>query len=260
MDFAGEVEAVGAGVGSFQPGERVFGLTPDGHGGHAQYLIVPEKGAIAPMPAGVPFDEAVVCEGALYADTDLRGLGLAPGHSILIYGGSGAIGSAAVQLAKAYGAEVTAVVATQHLELVKSLGADRVIDYTVGDFTTTGETFDFVFDAVGKTVVLSRPQVAQARRALHGDRFRASQPEPARHSLVCDHQEQAVRVSDSQEHEGVRRAARGVDGGGGVPCRHRPEVSSRGDRRGLPLCRDEAEDGHRGIVVIDVPIPEYHDG
>lgn len=149
MDFAGEVEAVGAGVGSFHSGERVFGLTPGGYGGHAQYLVVPEAGAIAHMPAGMPFDAAVVCEGALYADTDLRGLGLGPGHSILIYGGSGAIGSAAVQLAKAYGAEVTAVVATRHLELVKSLGADHVIDYTAGDFATIGETFDYIFDAVG---------------------------------------------------------------------------------------------------------------
>jgi NADPH:quinone reductase-like Zn-dependent oxidoreductase len=179
MDFAGEVEAVGPGVGSFHPGERVFGLTPGGYGGHAQYLIVPQEGAIATMPAGMPFAEAVVCEGALYADTDLRALGLGPGNSILIYGGSGAIGSAAVQIAKAYGASVTAVVATRHLELVTSLGADRVIDYTVGDFTAIGETFDFVFDAVG-TVSYFR-----ARRLLRpGGRFTATDFGPHNQNLL----------------------------------------------------------------------------
>ena len=151
MDFAGEVEAVGTGVSSLQPGERVFGMSPDGPGAHAEYLCVPEKGAIAAMPAGAGFDETVVCEGAWYANNCLKKLDLKPGHTILIYGASGAIGTAAVQLAKYYGAEVTAVVATRHLDLVKSLGADRAVDYTAEDFTRIGETFDFVFDAVGKT-------------------------------------------------------------------------------------------------------------
>ena len=150
MDFAGEVEAVGPQVTSFKPGARVFGLSPDDYGAHAEYLCVPENGAIAAMPAGLRFDEAVVCEGAWYADTNLKRFGLRPGHKILIYGASGAIGAAAVQLAKSYGAEVTAVVATRHLDLVKSLGADRVVDYTAEDFTQIGETFDFVLDAVGK--------------------------------------------------------------------------------------------------------------
>ena len=151
MDFAGEVEAVGAGVTSFKPGDRVFGLSPDVYGAHAEYLCVPEKGAIAVMPAGAHFGEAVVCEGAWYADTYLRAFRLKPGHRILIYGASGAIGTAAVQLAKSYGAKVTAVVATRHLDLVRTLGADRAVDYTVEDFTQIGETFDCVFDAVGKT-------------------------------------------------------------------------------------------------------------
>jgi NADPH:quinone reductase-like Zn-dependent oxidoreductase len=179
MDFAGEIEAVGAGVTLFQPGERVFGLTPGGYGGHAQYLVMPEQGAIATMPAGVPFDEAVVCEGALYADTDLRALGLGSGNTILIYGGSGAIGSAAVQLAKAYGADVTAVVATRHLELVTSLGADHAIDSTAQDFTTIGETFDFVFDAVGTVSYL------RARRLLApGGRFTATDFGPHNQNLL----------------------------------------------------------------------------
>ena len=151
MDFAGEVEAVGAGVTLYAPGDRVFGLSPNGCGGHAEYLCLPETSAMASMPAGLRLDEAVVCEGALYADSNLRAFGLEPGHRILIYGASGAIGTAAVQLAKSYGAEVTAVVATRHMDLVKSLGADRAIDYTAQDFSRIGETFDFVLDAVGKT-------------------------------------------------------------------------------------------------------------
>ncbi len=151
MDFAGTVETVGAGVTSFKPGDRVFGMSPDTFGAHAEYLSVPEDGQIATMPAGLRFDETVICEGAWYADTYLKKFGLKSGDRILIYGGSGAIGTAAVQLAKSYGAEVTAVVGTRHLDLVKSLGADRAIDYTAQEFTKIGELFDFVFDAVGKT-------------------------------------------------------------------------------------------------------------
>jgi NADPH:quinone reductase-like Zn-dependent oxidoreductase len=106
------------------------------------------------MPANTRFDEAVVCEGAFYANSGLKKFNIGPGHKILVYGASGAIGSAAVQLAKARGAEVTAVVATRNLELVKSLGADRAIDYTAEDFSRIDATFDFVFEAVGKTSFL----------------------------------------------------------------------------------------------------------
>lgn len=151
MDFAGEVEAVGSQVTSFQPGEHVFGVSPDKYGAHAEYLYMPAEGMIAALPADLSFSEAVVGEGAWYADTYLKKFGLKPGHKILINGASGAIGTAAVQLAKFYGAKVTAVVATRHLDLAKSLGADRVVDYTTQDFTQIGETYDFVFDAVGKT-------------------------------------------------------------------------------------------------------------
>ena len=151
MDFAGTVEAIGAGVKSFKPGDRVFGMSPDKFGAHSEYLCILENGAVASLPDGVSFDEAVVSEGAWYANCGLTYLDLGPNHSILIYGASGAIGTSAVQLAKFYGATVTAVVATEHLDLVKSLGADHVIDYTAEDFTQIGETFNFVFDAVGKT-------------------------------------------------------------------------------------------------------------
>jgi NADPH:quinone reductase-like Zn-dependent oxidoreductase len=149
-DFAGKVEAVGAGVTSYASGDRVFGLTPGGHGGHGEYLCLPEGEAFAAIPAGLGFHEAAVCEGAWYANSGLRALELGAGQKLLIYGASGAIGTAAVQLAKFYGAEVTAVVATRHIELARSLGANQVVDYTFQDYTQIGETFDFVFDAVGK--------------------------------------------------------------------------------------------------------------
>jgi NADPH:quinone reductase-like Zn-dependent oxidoreductase len=179
MDFAGEVEAIGAQVTSFRPGERVFGLSPGGHGGHAEYLCVPQDGTFATIPEGLRYGEAVVCEGALYADTNLRAFGLKPGHTILIYGASGAIGTAAVQLAKSYGAQVTAVVATRHLDLVESLGANRAIDYTAQDFTQLGETFDFVFDAAGKTSFF------RCRRLLApGGRFAATDLGPWSQNLL----------------------------------------------------------------------------
>jgi NADPH:quinone reductase-like Zn-dependent oxidoreductase len=120
------------------------------NGAQAEYVCVPER-TVATMPAGMRFDEAALCEGAFYANTVLTKIGLKPGQTILIYGASGAIGTAMVQLAKSFGATVTAVVATSHIDLAKSLGSDRVIDYTADDFTRTGEIFDFVVDAVGKT-------------------------------------------------------------------------------------------------------------
>jgi len=154
LDFAGIVEAVGAGATRFKPGERVFGMSPDHYGAHAEFLCAPEKGAIAMIPFGVSFSEAVVCEGAWYADTYLKSFRLKAGQKLLIYGASGAIGTAAVQLAKFYGAHVTAVAATKHVDLATSLGADHVVDYTTEDFSRIGETFDFVLDAVGKTTFL----------------------------------------------------------------------------------------------------------
>ena len=151
LDFAGTVEAVGKGVTQFNQGDHVFGVTPDGHGAHAEYVCLPTNGMVAMMPSGKRFAEVVVCEGAWYANTNLKKFNLKPGQKILIYGASGAIGSSAVQLAKIYGAEVTAVVATPHLDLAKQLGADRVVDYTVEDFSKIDDAFDFVLDAVGKT-------------------------------------------------------------------------------------------------------------
>ena len=155
MDFAGVVETAGKDVTAFKPGDRVFGMLRLRElGAHAEYVCVAEDGYIATIPEGLPFEEAVVCEGAFYANACLTMLNIKPGDSILVYGASGAIGTAAVQLAIAMGARVTAVVATRHVDLARSLGAGRVIDYTKEDFTRIGETFDGVLDAVGKTTYL----------------------------------------------------------------------------------------------------------
>lgn len=164
MDFAGVVEAVGSGVTKFKPGDRVFGMLGLRElGAHAEYLCASESGYIATMPEGLPFEQAVVGEGAFYAQGCLDKLNLKPGDRILIYGASGAIGTAALQLARAAGARVTAVVGTGHVALMTSLGAERVIDYTKEDFTRIGETFDGVLDAVGKTTYL------RCRRLLKPD-------------------------------------------------------------------------------------------
>ncbi|RAY16947.1 NAD(P)-dependent alcohol dehydrogenase [Actinomadura craniellae] len=151
-EYAGVVEAVGGGVTSFAVGDRVFGYNEGAFGTHAEYLAVPQDGDIATMPGNVTFEEAAPgTEGAHYALAFLRSAGVQAGHDVLVYGATGGIGSAAVQLLKHEGATVTAVCETAHLELVRGLGADRVVDYTAGDFTRDEQRYDAVFDAVGKS-------------------------------------------------------------------------------------------------------------
>jgi len=150
-ELAGEVEAVGAGVTEFAVGDRVFGSSGLRFGAHAEFICLPERARIAQMPTGMSFEEAApICDGALNALTCLKQADLRKGRTILIYGASGAIGTAGVQLARHFGADVTAVCSTKNLELVRSLGADRVIDYTQEDFTKNGQTYDVILDAVGK--------------------------------------------------------------------------------------------------------------
>jgi NADPH:quinone reductase-like Zn-dependent oxidoreductase len=149
MEFAGEITAVGGAVSQFDVGDEVFGLR--GSGANAEYVCVRERGALAHKPAGMTFQEAAaVSDGACIALACLQKAGLREGKRILVYGASGSIGTAAVQLAKAFGAHVTAVCATNSVELVRSLGADEVVDYMQEDFTRNGETYDVVLDAVGK--------------------------------------------------------------------------------------------------------------
>ncbi|HYH27351.1 MAG TPA: NAD(P)-dependent alcohol dehydrogenase [Actinomycetota bacterium] len=150
-ELAGEVEAVGPAVKGFAVGDRVFGVSSKTAGAHAEFISLPESAPLAEMPADMPFEEAAaVCDGAILALSYLRRMDIREGRKLLVYGAAGSIGTAGVQLARHFGAEVVAACDTKDLELVTSLGADRVIDRTREDFTKSGETYDVIFDAVGK--------------------------------------------------------------------------------------------------------------
>jgi NADPH:quinone reductase-like Zn-dependent oxidoreductase len=150
IEFAGEVEAVGASVSEFKAGDAVFG-GPRGFGAHAEYVCVKESGALAHKPASLSFEEAAaVCDGSKEALGSLRSAGVGEGTRLAIYGASGSLGTAAVQLAKHFGAHVTAICNTKNVEIVRALGADEVIDYTQEDFTKNGQQYDSIIDAVGK--------------------------------------------------------------------------------------------------------------
>ena len=150
-ELSGEVEAIGPAVAGFKPGDAVFGIKAWKFGAHAEYVCMREGASLAHKPAGASFEEAAaVCDGVILALMGLRRADIRKGRSILIYGASGSIGTAAVQLSRYYDADVTAVCATKNLELMRSLGADHVIDYTRDDFTANGQAYDVIFDAVGK--------------------------------------------------------------------------------------------------------------
>jgi NADPH:quinone reductase-like Zn-dependent oxidoreductase len=151
-EFSGTIEGVGKSVSAFNLGDRVFGFNEKSFGGHAEYLTIPESAAVITMPVQASFQEAAAfSEGFHYALNDIRAAKVKSGQKVLVNGATGAIGSAAVQLLKHFGAHVTAVCNTKNVELVKGLGADVVIDYQNQDFTVTENKFDFIFDAVGKS-------------------------------------------------------------------------------------------------------------
>jgi len=164
VDLAGTVEAVGSSVLGFNVGEAVFGSPSSYFGTHAEFVCSRVDCALALIPTGLGFEEAAaVYDGGSQALSALRQARTKPGQRVLVYGASGSLGTAAVQLARHLDAQVTAVTSTKHVDLVRSLGADEVIDYTQQDFTKTGQTYDAIVDAVGKTTF------RRSRRALKPD-------------------------------------------------------------------------------------------
>ncbi|MFT5983887.1 MAG: NADPH:quinone reductase-like Zn-dependent oxidoreductase, partial [Ulvibacter sp.] len=151
--FAGKIEAVGKNVTAFKNGDSVFGESISTFGTYAEYVCVEEKGVLAIKPENITFEEAaVVGDGQITSLNFLKELAnIQKGQSVLINGASGSLGTAAIQLAKHFGADVTGVCSTKNLEMVKSLGADLVIDYTTTDFTKNGQTYDVIYDTVGKS-------------------------------------------------------------------------------------------------------------
>lgn len=151
-DFAGVIEAVGTGVNSFQVGDRVWGFNDAGVSSQAEYLCFPVEKAIEKLPDNLPYEQAAASlEGAHYACNFINKVSLAAGQKVLLNGAAGAIGSALLQFLKYHGLYVTATCNTKNIELIKSLGADKVIDYTRQDLTDDDEVYDFVFDSVGKS-------------------------------------------------------------------------------------------------------------
>jgi NADPH:quinone reductase-like Zn-dependent oxidoreductase len=163
-EFSGAVAAVGGGVTSFKVGDRVFGYNEGPFGAHAEYMAIPEDGSLATMPVNVTYQEAAPStEGSHYALTQIRAAKIQSGQDVLVYGATGAIGSAAVQMLKSLGANVTAVCDTDNLEMVRGLGANKDIDYTTEDFTKDEQAYDVVLDSVGKS------SFSQCKRLLKPD-------------------------------------------------------------------------------------------
>ncbi len=161
-EFAGEIEEIGKNIKSFKTGDKVFGFDDSGSRSHAQYMTISEDKAITTIPRNLTYEQAAAStEGSHYAYNFINKVDLKSGHKVLINGASGGIGSAAVQLLKYFGVNVTAVCNTENIELVKSLGANKVIDYTKEDFTKDDQKYNFIFDTVGKSSFAKCKQLLQ---------------------------------------------------------------------------------------------------
>ena len=248
VDIAGQVAAVGSGVSGFQPGDPVYAnLLDHGYGGFAEYASVPVA-AMGSKPANLSFEEAAAVPMA--AVTALQGLGrhgqLQPGQTVLINGGSGGVGSFAVQLAKAAGAEVTAVTSTGNLELVRSLGADHLIDYTTTDFAAGGRRYDLILDTVGNRSVaeLSGALAAGGKAAVTGF---TSVPKLLAVSLRGGKDIAQVQAHVTTEH--LERLSGLIEAG-----KVRPSIDRRYRFADLPAAIAYVEQGHaRAKVVVEVP-------
>ena len=244
-EFAGVVEAVGGVVTDFAPGDRVFGYDDTHFGAHAEYLTIGQDAAVSTIPDARDFEVmAPATEGSHYALAYIRDAGVDDRSEVLVYGATGAIGSAAVQIIHSLGAHVTAVCSSEHVDLVIALGADRVIDRTTTDFTADTQRYDLVFDAVGKC------SFRQCRTLLkpHGIWTSTDLGPLSQNPLLA----LATRVSSAtcavpspEDRPGDDRAPQGTRRGTPVHARRRPHVSARGDRRGVPLRGDAAEGRQR---------------